>query len=101
MEPRSRIKGRVSPEVSAARVSTWEVTDRPAGVDVNRSLGTPAVDVAVCGLRTLALSWFVESIERKLSPPERGRQQAGRAEGRLLRRPAAMSPRRRRRRLIG
>jgi hypothetical protein len=38
MEPRSRIKGRVSPEVSAARVSTWEVIDRPAGIDVKPTL---------------------------------------------------------------
>jgi hypothetical protein len=37
MEPLSRIKGRVSPEVLAARVSTWEVTDRPAGIDVERT----------------------------------------------------------------
>ena len=52
MNQRSRIKGRVSPEASAARVSTWEVTDRPAGIDdVKRTSPPVTMDVVVGGLR--------------------------------------------------
>ena len=46
MNQRSRIKGRVSPEASAARVSTWEVTDRPAGIDVKLPLQIATANVA-------------------------------------------------------
>ena len=60
MEPRSRIKGRVSPGVSAARVSTWEVTDRPAGIDVNRTLEIRTVDTLVVGSVTAVTATLAE-----------------------------------------
>ena len=37
----------MSPEVSAARVSTWEVTDRPAGIDVKLTSRFAGLDASI------------------------------------------------------